>query len=250
MATGPTPNMLCGPQTEFGGPVRAAFGEYDGKLWIPNVAWQSYIPPNGQVPSPQISMIRLGPGDWAVFRAATAISILGACLNSYILEKWGSDPMRSGHNFGQVPDFPQQNPAPVAGTQLYSAPANYPFGVGHNFRGFQICGFDIAYMITAADLDSFTFAFYRRQLADNQVDFVTSDPGAPYTTNGVPGTNALPATARAMPYVVRVNFNTPYIIGNNQETADDMIELTVADQRATANLFILGVGLLCNYNIL
>jgi len=236
------PNTLTGPGTDFTGPLRAVVGEYDGCIWIP--------PPSFFCTTATLTAQRIAAGDYAIRRPAAAqTDVLYTSLSENLLGKYGTDPLKLNSNYGVVPDT-IPNPKPAANSGVFGATGSYPFSSGHAIRGFQICGAVLVYRITTAAPTSFTISFYRRKQLNNAAPTITTDPGGPYTVNGVAGpTSGFVLTAQANRYSALIVFNTPYTIGFNDRNTDDWFELSVVGT-GTAVVDIMGLMVLTNYNLL
>lgn len=243
------PDTMSGPGTNFLGPVRAIVGEYDGVI---------AISPFDLMADGALTIVRTAAGDYGVrLTAAAGTFHLAAVINDSMLNKFGTDPITYGSNAGlAVGVNTPVPPSPASGTPARSgqflSPDPYPFGIGHNVRGFQIVEVDLDYTVGTANLTTFSFNMYRRKHVDNAAGpTILADPGAPYSVNAGAYANApgvLPVVSRVNRYYSSIVFQKAYTLGNNDVSTGDVIELTAVNP-GTSVLTLYGILFKVNYNL-
>ena len=197
------------------GPFSARTQERDGGLWIPASAWSFY--------TGTWTDTRIAAGDYAMRK--TAADNAGQAVvpvSAYMLQKVGQDP-----NW-------EATYATIPGTT--------PADLAHDIRGFEIQSIDVVYGIGTAANDAHTYDAHQTTFANNVANAVVSTIGGTLT-------GTLATATQANPYVTRVTFGTPYVLGSNVALRAIVLEISW-DAAATTVLDYYGAYVNYDYNLL
>lgn len=197
------------------GPFSSRTQERDGGVWIPAAAWSFY--------TGTWTDTRLSGGDYVMRK--TAADNAGQAvvpLSAYMLQKNGQDPNWEA-TFATVP-------------------ATTPADLAHDIRGFEIQSIDIVYSIATANMDAHTYDAH-------QTTFVNNTAPAIISTIGGTLTGTLATLTAAFPYVTRITFGTPYVLGGNTALRAVVLEISW-DAAATTVLDYAGAYVNYDYNLL
>lgn len=112
----------------------------------------------------------------------------------------------------------------------------------HDIRGFEINSIDVIYKIATDVLTAHTYDVHQTTFANNVAPAIVSTVGGTLT-------GTLATAVQANPYVTRITFGTPYVVGDNTALRDVVLELS-ATASATTVLDYYGIYVNCDYNLL
>lgn len=197
------------------GPLASKTQERDGGLWIPATLWDFF--------TGTWTKTRGGAGIYYMEKTATNEAGQAVVpIAAHMLQKVGNDPNWS------------------AG--LPAAVATLPLDLAHDIRGFEIQSIDVVYFVGTAALDAHTYDAHETTFANNTAPAVVSTIGG--TLSGT-----LVVATQAQPYVTRITFGTPYVLGANVALRNTVLEIAW-DAAATSVLRYYGAYINYDYNLL